>query len=165
VNSRPKSGHWSATSRRWATACTASSALLGNAALLLVLGLVAMRFVPQDKRRAAWIGGGYIMLTSTLFGLLYVPFGGWFEALTSWIPGIWKKVLVLAVFIPSVVAVRRYLPRLLPFLAPKEGSNRQRPARFRALVDDCRRHRQGPLPEGGPCAGRQPRFRAGTPCG
>ncbi|EIP3317324.1 type IV secretory system conjugative DNA transfer family protein [Salmonella enterica] len=95
------------------------SALLGNAALLLVLGLVAMRFVPKDKRRAAWIGGGYIMLTSALFGLLYVPFGGWFEALTSWIPGIWKKVLVLVVFIPAVVAVRRYLPRLLPFLAPK----------------------------------------------
>lgn len=95
------------------------SALLANAGLLAVLILIGQRFVAQHKRRAVWVGAGYIMLTSALFGLLYVPFGGWFDWATSGIPGIWQKVLMLVVFIPAVVAVRRYLPRLLPFLTPK----------------------------------------------
>ena len=87
--------------------------LFTNTAVLLGMLLIGRRYLPKPKQKIALVNIGYFTLTSVPFAAFYIPFGGWFDAVTAWIPSGVRMILVILVFVPAFVAVRRYAPRYL----------------------------------------------------
>lgn len=104
---------------------------LGSLLTLFVLLMVFNRLplpISVDTRNAVHKWGIMAWLTMLPFYALYVPFGGWFDAVTRNMPG-WLRVgLILLVFIPACVFVARLLKSVtlrLPsfgFLKSKGGA-------------------------------------------